>query len=107
MPLKNNQVSVTLGRLYEVTLLGGASGIANALNASIWANNTISIYGSESATEPAALADMTLQEENTDVSGTLVLSSAVSALPRYIAITGAASEVVATGLVLDDKGAIS
>lgn len=107
MALKDYQVALSASTLYEVTLKGGLSGRGGNLNASIWCDAAISIYGSDSATQPASLSDMTLEAENTDVTGHLVLSAALSTIPRYIAITGAATEIIASGLSVESLGAIS
>jgi len=107
MALKDYQTALEAGKLYEVNLRGGVSGRGDTLNPSIWADAAVSIYGSESATEPAALSDMTRQDENTDVAGSLVFASGVSVIPRYIAITGAATEIIATGLDVNEIGDIS
>lgn len=106
MALKEYQTAVTLSRLYEVTLKGSVQG-KEVINPSLWADNTVSIYGSDSATQPASLAAMTLGADETNVSGKLVFGGGVSSLPRYIAVTGTATEVVATGLDLNDLGAIA
>lgn len=107
MALKGYQTTLSLSRLYEIKSLGGVSGGGSALNSSIWANDLVSIYGSNSATQPSSLSDMVLEESGTDVSGMLVLPGGASSIPRYIAITGAATEIVATGLEVENLAAIS
>lgn len=108
MALKDYQTTLTVNRLYEVNVASAPSGIGGQLNPSIWANNDISVYGSNSATQPAALSAMVLEAGNTDVKGNLALAKGVSALPRYIAITtSTATEIIATGLSVRDLGAIA
>lgn len=107
MALREYQSSVTLSKLYEVNKKTGIDGDSYTLNPSLWADDVISIYASDSATQPTSLADMTLSADETDVSGKLVFGEGVSSIPRYIAVTGSATEVVATGLFLKDLGAIS
>jgi len=106
MALKSYQRNLDLSKLYEVKRLASPSGEGSRINPSIWANNLISIYGSDSATQPSDLNDMTLDSNNTDVSGNLVFGKD-SVIPRYIAITGNATEVVASGLELTELSAIS
>ena len=107
MALEDYQTTLEASRLYEIKKLAPPNGNGERLNPSIWVNDTSSIYGSNSATQPAALANMTLEEANTDQLGHLVFGSAVSTIPRYIAITGSATEIVASGIEVEDLGAIS
>lgn len=107
MALEEYQTALVTGRLYEVKKLAPPNGVGERLNASIWVNDTSSVYGSSSASQPADLASMTLQDENTDKTGHLVLAAGVSTIPRYISITGSATEIVASGLEVNDLGAIS
>lgn len=108
MALKEYQTALEKSKLYEVSLRGGVSGRGETLNASLWTDGTISVYGSDSATEPAALSDMVLGADETNVTGKLVFAGGTSSIPRYIAITSAGTpEIIATGLSITDLGAIS
>ncbi len=106
MALKEYQSALSLDTLYEVKL-APINQVNEMINPSLWADDTISIYASDGATQPSALADMTLSADETDVSGKLVFGEGVSSVPRYIAITGSATEIIASGISAVSLGSIS
>lgn len=106
MALKAYQEQLQLGELYEISVRGGVKG-SEQINANIWVNSgTVDIYASNSATAPTTVTDMTLDEVDTGVGGTLTILTA----PRYIAIVqngGTSTEINASGLNITSLGAIS
>lgn len=106
MALKSYQTAMTLSRLYDASK-AQISGDSDQMVPNLYINSgTVDVYGSNSATKPANLAAMTLDTENTGVSGV----NAFSIIPRWIAVKqngGATTELVATGLELEDQGAIA
>jgi len=110
MALKEYQSTLTLGRLYEVKLAPiGES--REQVAPSIWVNSgSVDIYVSQSGTQPAALANMTLNDADTDVSGIASFDLQGNTIPRYISVaqnTGTSTEIIISGVSIDDKGAIS
>ena len=107
MPLETNQEQIQLSTLYKVDAMS-KNDIQRDLNASIWIDSgSVDIYGSDSATQPASLAEMTLNANDTAVEGKRSFDS----LTNYITVvqnTGTSTEVVISGVsVTDDLGAIS
>ena len=105
MALKSYQTALALDTLYEVRKAKISADEQRGPN--LWINSgTVDVYGSNSATQPGALANMTLSTENTEVSGLVQFT----AIPRYIAIvqnTGTTTELVASGVDVVSRGAIS
>lgn len=71
---------------------------------------TASIYGSNGTNEidgtpvaPTSLAEMSLNDENDSVQ----YIKGFNVLPRYIALTGTATKIIVTGMIVDDLGSIS
>lgn len=110
MALKEYQKTLTLDRLYEVKL-APIRYSREQIAPSIWVNTgSVDVYASQSATVPAALANMTLNEEDTAIDGIASLDLQGNTIPRYIAVTqntGTSTEIIATGLSILDLGAIS
>jgi hypothetical protein len=98
------QTAIELDKLYKVE---GSGRGAEQISPNIWINSgSVDIYVSQSATEPAALSDMTLNSDDTAVSGT----AEFKIIPNYIAVvqnSGISTEIVLSGLSQADKGAIS
>jgi hypothetical protein len=100
--------TLTLGRLYKVGLKVPTEKLyRRGEKASLYfKGGTVSVYGSDSNTEPTALSDMSLSAENTGVAGV----QAFSYIPKYIAIvqaSGTTTEITSFGIEFDDLGAIS
>lgn len=110
MALKEYQQTLALNKLYEAKLAPIRES-NEQLAPSIWINSgTVDIYKSQSATEPADLANMTLNTADAAVAGVVSFDLQGSTIPRYIAIdqdTGTSAEIIATGLSIVDLGAIS
>jgi len=103
MALEGYQTSIVAGKLYEVAALRRYQTVAQ-LTPNIWINGgTASVYGSNSATVPTALSDMSLPNSNVDLEDMHVFE----VVPRYIAVTGTATELVITGLDVREIGSIS
>lgn len=106
MVLREYQTTAELGTLYRTRKLGGVSG-TEQLQPNIYVDSgTVDIRGSNSTTQPATLAAMALNTENTNISGILTFA----AIPSYIAITqntGTSTEIILSGVSLEDLGAIS
>lgn len=107
MPLENNQRAMQVGKLYKLDSLGEAY-IDMDLNASIWINaGEADLYCSDSATQPTALSQMTLNDGDTGLKG----KTKLGALPTYIAIVQngdiAPTEIVITGIEVNNLGDIS
>lgn len=95
------ETTLLLGRLYRT----GPAGTQR--NARLFINSgTVSVYGSDSATQPTALSQMTLNTENTGVSGI----KEFGLVPKYIAIvqaSGTTTELVSYGINAVNLAAIS
>jgi len=104
MALDNNQQALQLGRLYKIQSLGDAH-ISQDISAGLWIDDgEVFIYGSDSANKPASILDMTLEEEKAGG------KSYFEGLTNYIAITqntGITTEIVLSGVLAVDVGAIS
>lgn len=107
MALLDGQKTLALNTLYEIQTLIGISNIESQLQANLSVNSgSIDVYGTNSATQPTTLAEMTVEDVDTNISGV----TAFSVLPRYIAFvqnTGSTTELIATGLRITNRGAIS
>ena len=105
MVLRPYQSSMQLGRLYEVKQYYRDA--SEQLQANIWIDDgTVDVRGSNSASQPTASSQMTLNTENTNVVGNLIFGM----LPRYLYISqnsGTTSEIVISGVEIVDLGAIS
>lgn len=105
--VQTNQRTIEVGKLYRVVSLGDAY-IEQNINYSIWVNTgAVDVYGSDSGTQPTALADMTLASEDTAVAG----KKLITALPAYLALAQngatAPTEIVLTGVEITDLGGIA
>jgi hypothetical protein len=96
--------SLELNKLYKATGETQAEYQGN-LMPNIWINSgSINLYGSKSATQPTALADMTLNTEDTNLQGFVSLS----AVADYIYLeqnSGTSTEIILTGVQVKDLGA--
>lgn len=108
--LYDNEKVLALDNLYEVfeakSTDKGSSNIRNQEGISLGIKGGgISIYASNSQTQPASLAEMTLATSDTDITGVVYINIA-----KYIAIvqaSGTVTEVIATNLeIKEDLGAI-
>ena len=106
MSLKNYQTALTLSKLYACKV-GYSSHGGDQLKPNIWVNSgTVDIYTSNSATQPANLAAMTLGTSGTGV-GPEILFNAVY---NYIAVvqdTGTTTELNISGVDVELLGAIT
>lgn len=110
MALEEYQSTLTLDTLYEVKLAPiGKS--REQIAPSIWVNSgSVDVYASQSGTQPAALANMTLNTADTAIEGVASFDLQGNTIPRYIAVTqntGTSTEIVLTGVSLNPLGAIS
>ena len=98
---------LVLTNLYRVGLRGGVSGVGEQLAPSIWVNDgSVSIYVSNSETQPTSLAEMTLNDHDTGIEGIREFAL----IPTWMVITqvaGTSTEVVVSGLFAEDYGTIS
>lgn len=95
------ETTLALSRLYRTGAAGSKAKARLFIN-----SGTVSVYGSDSATQPASLAAMTLNTENTGVSGIVKFD----VVPKYIAIvqeSGTTTELVSYGLNAVNLAAIS
>jgi len=108
MALEKYERSLSLSTLYRIgktnTLLGfiGPQGLPNL---SI-EDGTVDVYGSNSATQPATLADMRVSVDTTGVYGVVPFG----VVPKWIAIvqnSGTTNEVVSYGIDVQNFGAIA
>lgn len=110
MALKDYQKTLTLGRLYEVKL-APIRDSREQIAPSIWVNTgSVDIYASNSATVPAAFANMTLNDADTAVEGVASFDLQGNTIPRYISVkqnTGTSTEIIISGVSINDLGAIS
>lgn len=95
------QLSLELDTLYELDL--SESLTRKQLVPNIEVNGACTIYGSNSTTKPASLAAMSKDSSNEDFTGIMPFG----VLPRWIAITGEATEITITGVRAVSRGAIS
>ena len=109
MTLRSYQRTVELNTLYEIAKLGGVSG-AETIEPFIWINSgAVDIRSSSTEADPntLTLADMTLNTENTNLSGHQPFYS----FGNYIAIiqnTGTTTEITLSGVeIKQNLGAIS
>lgn len=106
MALDHNQQTLTLNTLYKVDALS-ESDIQRDLAASLWVKDgSVNLHGSDSATQPTSLAEMTLNAEDTGLAG----KNEVSTVCNYIALTqnsGTTTEVILSGIAGTGLGAIS
>lgn len=105
MTLKTYQESLTLGNLYKVNAKGAISG-SEQLSASLFINSgSVDVYGSNSATAPTVKTQMTLNTNDVNLSGL----NRMQIVPTYIYIeqnAGTSTEIISSGIVIDDLGAI-
>lgn len=101
------KTALAVGTLYRVGRIRGEKNVGPQGVPNLWINSgTVSVYGSNSVTTPTALSQMTLNAENTGVSGVVEFNL----VPTFIAITqasGTTTELIAYGLVVESLGAIS
>lgn len=95
--------------LCSATFLGRANDVDYRWQGkrNIWIDSgSIDIYSSNSKTQPTQLSDMTLNTEDTNVTGIMALDI----IPRWIYIdqnTGTSTEIVSTGIDVESKGAFA
>ena len=104
MALRNYQTAISLGTLYEIKL-SAASGLGEGLAPRISVKGgTVSVYFSDSATQPATLAEMSLDKA-------LAKSEFFNAIPVYMAVVqdgGTVSEVILSSIqIIENLGAIA
>lgn len=99
--------SLALKTLYKVSRRVGIANIKKYNSIKMWINSgSVDIFGSDSETRPTSLSEMTLNPENSNVSG----HDYFDAIPVYLAIrqnTGTTNEVIVTGLELENLGNIN
>lgn len=97
MALDHNQQTLTLNTLYKVDALS-ESDIQRDLAASLWVNDgSVDLYGSDSATQPTSLAEMTLNAGDTGIEG----KRQILTVCNYIAVvqnTGTTTEIILSGV---------
>lgn len=95
--LETHQNILEINKLYKIEALS-KSDIQRNLSASVWIKSgAVSVYGSDSATQPIGLADMTLDALDIGITGKVRFEN----LPNYIAIVsagGAVGEIVSSGI---------
>lgn len=105
MSLKNYQSQLTLGNLYQVIGKSVFSG-SEQLSPSIYIDSgSIDVYTYNGATQPASKAAMTLNNNDTNVSGL----NKMQLVPTYIYVeqnAGTSAEIIVSGLNVTDLGAI-
>ena len=104
MALRNYQTAISLGTLYEIKL-SDKSGLGEGLAPRISVKGgTVSVYFSDSATQPATLSDMNLDKA-------LTKSDFFNAVPVYMAVVqdgGTVSEVILSSIqIVQNLGAIA
>lgn len=106
MALRTYETAVQLGRLYEIKKRGGLHG-AETITPYVSVNTgSVDIHAVTSATQPTALSEMPLADVDTGVSATREVMTAV----RYISFkqnTGTTTEIVLSGIEVEDLGAIA
>lgn len=106
MALEGNQRALSLNTLYKVDSMGDFS-IERDISASLWIDSgSVDLYGSDSATAPTSISEMTLNTLDTNLDGKI----SIVALPNYIAIvqnTGTTTEITLSGIEARSEGAIS
>lgn len=111
MAIEKYQVLLELNKLYRVIRKPSFDGTNKQNAPSIWFNSgKCDIYVSQSATQPANLSSMTLNTSETSVFGLKTISVTQNTIPKYISIvqnSGTTTEIVASGLQIEDLGSIS
>lgn len=91
-----NTETLVLGTLYEVVEYNSTDNKPIADNISI-KGGTVDLYSSNSQTQPTSLAEMNIDEYDTDIEGTVKIKIA----PKYLALvqnTGTSTEITLTGV---------
>lgn len=105
MALKSFQTAIALNKLYRVSL--DYDSAADQIKPSLFVNSgSVNVYGYNGATKPTQLSGMVLPTINENVSALFTFN----VIPSYIAITqnsGTITELVLSGLEIQDLGAIS
>ena len=105
MALRDYEQSISLDTLYEINKKGGGSGSETLTPYISIKGGTVDIYAITSSIEPIDISDLELAVEDTGVTATKRITTAV----RYIAIkqnTGTTSEIILSGIEAQDLGAI-
>jgi len=109
MASEKGKVLITMGRLYKVSIDNTSPYIqAYGKPKLSIQGGTVDIYGVTlpDGSQPAALANMTLESKNSNKGG----EQGFGTVPEYIAVvenTVTVTSILATGLILDNLGAIS
>jgi hypothetical protein len=107
MALVEGQTVVQLNKLYQANRDVGLPNIQNQLAANVSVNDgSIDVYGSNSATQPSTLAEMPLNDGDTDLKGI----NEFNVIPKYVAFvqnTGTTTEIVLNGVRVQELGDIS
>lgn len=107
MPLEKYQESLSLGRLYRAGRILNLEYLHPQGLPNIGIDSgTINVYGSQSPTQPASISAMTLNAENSGVSGI----NSFQVVPKWIAFTqasGTTTEIISFGIEVSDEGSIS
>lgn len=105
MTLQRFEKTLSLNKLYRVS--ASATTASDEFNPSIWINSgSIDIYCSDSATQPTALSQMTLNASDTAIIG----KNIIECLGTYMALkqnTGTSTEIIISGIEAQNLGAIS
>ena len=106
MALKEYQTTLVAGKLYELKKLGGVGG-TELLKPTIWIKDgAIDLRESNSATQPATVANMTLSSANTNITGLKELNYVTRYITLVVNVTSP-TEIVVTGMEVNDLGAIA
>lgn len=102
MFLDNQEIQ--LNHLYSVALPLSYNSQQGAFKPYIYINSgTVDVYGSGGLSQPTSLSELTLEDENTAVDGFDIFDL----IPTYILVkqnTGTSTEIVVSGLRLNDLG---
>ena len=99
MSLRPTQKKLEVDILYETSLTAYGSKVQESPN--LYVNGTVLIYGSNSETQPEDLTDMYAYTD------TVTGLAPFAVVPRWIAITGIATEIIISGIGVASRGAIS
>lgn len=105
MTLKPFQTAIALNKLYRVSL--DYNSASDQIKPSLFVNSgNVNVYGYNGATKPTQLSGMVLPTINQNINTLFTFNM----IPSYIAITqnsGTTTELVLSGLEIQDLGAIS
>ena len=95
------QKDLALNTLYEAKKFGFGANMQLAPSLEI-AGGTVTVYGSNKDDAPTALADMSADADNPDISGLVPFAL----VPKYLAFTGTATRVTIVGIQVKALGTI-